>query len=310
MGGGGAMRNVSKFTGFASVTGFRQLPPAAAEQAARKSAKPIPALASAQAGDVLFHSGAGQVEEASVQRPSWELNDWEFAGDDVVDLSDFSDPPARVVFEAAPTMEEAREATSDLRDALDSFGSSPAALEGSISRALPSEHLETKACVSSESVAIFPSVPKPVLNAFYLLKESPDVQNVVASLAADKNVWDAVMKNEKVMEFYQSQQSSCVLPLNAEATAEFFSEHGSDEKNYENMGDGFMRFIGNVKLRVANMVSNLSEFLQNIFGNPGEQQDTATDDRKGGFKFFEKKGAAPFFMLGILAIMVVLLKRK
>lgn len=33
------------------------------------------------------------------------------------------------------------------------------------------------------------------------------MQDVVASLAADKNVWDAVMKNEKVMEFYRTQQS-------------------------------------------------------------------------------------------------------
>lgn len=34
------------------------------------------------------------------------------------------------------------------------------------------------------------------------------VQSVVASLASDKNVWDAVMKNEKVMQFYRNHQSS------------------------------------------------------------------------------------------------------
>lgn len=30
----------------------------------------------------------------------------------------------------------------------------------------------------------------------------------MASLASDKNVWDAVMKNEKVMKFYKTYESS------------------------------------------------------------------------------------------------------
>ena len=30
----------------------------------------------------------------------------------------------------------------------------------------------------------------------------------MASLASDKNVWDAVMKNEKVMKFYKAYESS------------------------------------------------------------------------------------------------------
>jgi hypothetical protein len=33
------------------------------------------------------------------------------------------------------------------------------------------------------------------------------LQDVVASLASDKNVWDAVMKNEKVMKFYKTYES-------------------------------------------------------------------------------------------------------
>jgi hypothetical protein len=33
----------------------------------------------------------------------------------------------------------------------------------------------------------------------------------VASLASDKNVWDAVMKNEKVIKFYKTYESSKVL---------------------------------------------------------------------------------------------------
>lgn len=34
------------------------------------------------------------------------------------------------------------------------------------------------------------------------------LQSIAASLACDKNVWDAVMKNEKVMEVYRNHQPS------------------------------------------------------------------------------------------------------
>lgn len=33
------------------------------------------------------------------------------------------------------------------------------------------------------------------------------MQEVVASIASDKNVWDAVMKNQKVLDFYKTHQT-------------------------------------------------------------------------------------------------------
>lgn len=48
-----------------------------------------------------------------------------------------------------------------------------------------------------------------VFEAYYIiLKISlPNVQEVVASIASDKNVWDAVMKNQKVLDFYKTHQT-------------------------------------------------------------------------------------------------------
>uniref|UniRef100_A0A3B6TNN9 Uncharacterized protein n=1 Tax=Triticum aestivum TaxID=4565 RepID=A0A3B6TNN9_WHEAT len=68
--------------------------------------------------------------------------------------------------------------------------------------------------------ALIPAMPGHVVQAFTLLKSSPEAQSVVASLASDKNVWDAVLKNERVMEFYKShQQSMFHLVLTSKVTS-------------------------------------------------------------------------------------------
>ncbi|CAL9145420.1 unnamed protein product [Musa hybrid cultivar] len=54
-----------------------------------------------------------------------------------------------------------------------------------------------------EASGIIPSMQGHVVRAFSLLQGSPEVQ-----LASNKNVWDAIMKNEKVMEFYRTYMSS------------------------------------------------------------------------------------------------------
>lgn len=56
--------------------------------------------------------------EAAMQRPCWELDHWEFAGGEEEMIGD---PMPRLVFGGVPTIEEAREATSQLKDALDKY---------------------------------------------------------------------------------------------------------------------------------------------------------------------------------------------
>lgn len=37
------------------------------------------------------------------------------------------------------------------------------------------------------------------------------LQDVVASLASDKNVWEAVMKNKKLVEFYKTSKRPAII---------------------------------------------------------------------------------------------------
>lgn len=51
---------------------------------------------------------------------SWDLDDWEFTdgGDLIIEAGE---PTPRVVFGAVPTLQEAKEATTELKDAIDKY---------------------------------------------------------------------------------------------------------------------------------------------------------------------------------------------
>lgn len=77
---------------------------------------------------ISWEKASGQ--PAIVQRPAWEIDDWEFAGgkedeEDVVAavaaaVSDrMLDQAPRLVFGPPPTLEEAKEATADLKEAME-----------------------------------------------------------------------------------------------------------------------------------------------------------------------------------------------
>ncbi|TKY45620.1 hypothetical protein E2542_SST30384 [Spatholobus suberectus] len=63
-----------------------------------------------------------------------------------------------------------------------------------------------------------PSAPQHAIQAFHLLSSSREAQAVVASLACDPNVWNAVMENPAVNSFFQSQQT--VADFGVEETTE------------------------------------------------------------------------------------------
>lgn len=106
------MRAAGKVTGMAVFNGGLRggsfTPPV--EQALRSVSRP------AAVGATVSSGVSSGVDVSAVQKASWEA-DWEFAG--VEDLSPPPEPIARVVFDAAPTLQEAKEATTDLKEALD-----------------------------------------------------------------------------------------------------------------------------------------------------------------------------------------------
>ncbi|OWM88713.1 hypothetical protein CDL15_Pgr002480 [Punica granatum] len=330
MGGGGVIRAVGKVAGIgaAASRGFRGANPApVAEHPARGASRNVAAIVSSKSGVV----SAGDVSPVAVQKPAWEMDDWELAGGEGDLVMSSGEPMPRVVFGAAPSFQEAKAATDELKDALDKvYLSSPAANESGISIPLghPSDQplqsdseVESKHLVSSES-AVAPPAPKHVVQAFRMLTQSPAAQNVVASIASDLNVWNAVLQNEALVDFVQTQKATVQFPSeepNMESLVEHVASQGGistkslDESNSEsesgNSRNGFRSFLQNMKHAVEDMVSEVSDFFQNIFGPKAEDKASTAGSGDGGSTFMEAAPGAYFVGLAVLAILVVLLKR-
>ena len=108
MGGGGAMRTAAKIAGIGvSKSGFRGSTAALPTEQSVRSASRSSSVAGVSA------QGAKTAEVAPLHAAApWD--DWDFADDgDVV--------VPRMVFGSAPTFEEAKEATTELKDAIDQY---------------------------------------------------------------------------------------------------------------------------------------------------------------------------------------------
>ncbi|XP_020269502.1 uncharacterized protein LOC109844783 [Asparagus officinalis] len=223
--------------------------------------------------------------------------------------------PPRLVFGPAPTLQEAEEATADLKEAIEKVYFSSAIAEDSIKASQVSN--------VGESAAVVPSVSKHVVQAFSLLQGSPEAQSVVASLACDKNVWDAVMKNDKVMEFYNKHQT-VILSSETNVAPEEFTEENvinleglfaetmeSHEKETSEDSAFFTDIMQNIKVKVSEIVSKITGFLQDFVGGLSESQDTTNP--RTTTSTWDKYGDLPigasFLALAVAAILVILVKR-
>ncbi|KAM3744374.1 hypothetical protein ACB098_06G048900 [Castanea mollissima] len=316
MGGGGAMRAAAKVAGVGVVSvshglrGMPSVPPS--EQSVRNASRPVSAIFSAK-----YASGDAA---APIQMPvpaAWD--DWEFADGEETLVMEAEEPMPRLVFGGVPSFEEAKEATTELKDALDKvYLSSPKSNgSGDIFAAnhvpglslLSSPELETKSCVIFKDTPTAP-VPNHVLQAFKLLNGSPEAQTVVASIACDPNVWNAMMDNHVLKDFLQSQQRSDEFNdvQRAKKFEELSVENLSVENETGNSEGGFMNIMENIKLKVQEMVSNVSNYFQNIFGHSASES-TSEDDGNTSKTFMDRTLGASFMGLAVLVIMVVVLKR-
>ncbi|RWW03391.1 hypothetical protein GW17_00033451, partial [Ensete ventricosum] len=236
-----------------------------------------------------------------IQGPAWNFDDWEIADweEEEKDIAiDSLHPAPRLVVGPVASLEEAKEATSELKDALDMVYFTPNTNESTVQATQESTH--------SEASSIVPSKPTHVVQAFSLLRGSPEAQDVVASLASDVNVWNAVMKNEKVMEFYRTHQSSA---LNSES--DVASEDVADDCESSTVettpNSVFSDFVNNVKVKVVAMVNNISSFFQEILrALAGNSSPTSTNTDK---PFVDFAFGSSFLALAIATILVVLLRR-
>ncbi|XP_010928579.1 uncharacterized protein [Elaeis guineensis] len=233
------------------------------------------------------------------------------------ELFDSLYPAPRLVFGRVPTLEEAKAATAELKDALEKvyFSSSTTSdstrsgLGASLQSPVCLEGSETKGCTMSKNSTLS-STPNYAIQMFSLLQGNPKAQNVVASIASDENVWNAVMNNPKVKQFYETQQSM-VLPsetvVESSESPESSEAHPSQD-SYQSSRTRFMDFVQNFKLKVSKMVVNLSDFFQDYMGtSTGGHSSMGT-----GIHHADSNADAvqkSFVALAIATILVILLKR-
>lgn len=121
--GGGVLRTAAKA---AALIGYRSVGHPAASRASRPSSAVVSAVAPAtEAGPSISVASShnGLLEAApEIQGLAWEFDDWEVADweEEEKDVTlDSLHPAPRLVFGPVASLEEAKEATSDLKDALD-----------------------------------------------------------------------------------------------------------------------------------------------------------------------------------------------
>ncbi|PKU70045.1 hypothetical protein MA16_Dca014491 [Dendrobium catenatum] len=146
-------------------------------------------------------------------------------------------------------------------------------------------------------------LPKHISQMFSLLHRSSEVQDVVASIATDECVFEAVMKNEMVAEFMKNVPPTKFVSVNE--SPEESHPIPESEKTYK--GSMFSNMVNNVKVKVSEKASNISDFLHDFLakssGNSGSQGAMPT--------FSTAEALHPdktsFFALAVAAILIVFL---
>ncbi|KAG6752965.1 hypothetical protein POTOM_043007 [Populus tomentosa] len=151
---------------------------------------------------------------------------------------------------------------------------------------------------------------------------------VVAALASDPNVWNAVWENEALQELLQSQNArKCTLlsfnPLESVADKEYVADNESvgytdsqdaavsskkltelsdDESETGNSRTGLMDVINNVKLTVVDMVTNVSAYFKKIFSFSSAEHTPDAVDENAGSSTTEKTLGASLMALAVMAV--------
>ncbi|KAL5548190.1 hypothetical protein UlMin_003421 [Ulmus minor] len=307
MGGGGAMRAVSKVAGIGTVIngglrGAPAVPPV--EQSVRNSSIPVTTILSSSS------NGVRAAAADQTQRQVCELEDWEFAGGEEELEMVAGEPMPRVVFGGVPSFQEAKEATVELKDALDkvylaspkSSASGDLVADDQVSSLPLISKPDSEASLVVETTESS-SIPNNALKAFKLLSGSPAVQDVVASITSDPNVWSAVSKNSALNDFIESNRMIALFqgPMSPEKV-----EASSAGSQSGDSGNWFSDVMKSIKVTAVDLVNNCSSFLDNIFG---QSSDVKGDGKASSMDMMTFGAASSFMGLAVLVAMVVLLKR-
>ncbi|KAH9314289.1 hypothetical protein KI387_022916 [Taxus chinensis] len=221
-------------------------------------------------------------EECVGGRGEWRSLSWSWEGEGEGEYEEdqfvFGGGGIPAPFDSPPTKQEVEEAVSNLQSAFPFSGSQSnqtslplSSVEHNNDPAGVAESLEsnTKSCKTvvdwiepelhfSNRGVVQPLGHNNVFDAFQLLQNSPAVQGMVVSLASDKAIWDAVLKNEQVVEFRKSLQKG---GSNMQEITE-----GSDDASAAEKTNLFAQTMENVKLKVTEYMEKITELIHNILG--------------------------------------------
>ncbi|XP_022139447.1 uncharacterized protein LOC111010375 isoform X2 [Momordica charantia] len=310
MGGGEFVRAAAKIAGAGAVNAGVRGASTAPQfgQLLRGVSRPASVFVASSSPVPPAKAAAGSEVEA-VQKPAWEIDDWEFANWEDGLAVEAAGPKPRIVFGAVPSFEEAKEATTDLKEALDKVYLSSPEFSGSSLIASSNGKLEAESCLAIESQT---SVPLHAIQAFRLLKESSEAQTVVASIASDPKVWNAMLANEALQSFLQSYDS---YQTNKGLEHHKISEELEDaldlsyaEESRNESRNVFHETLAYIKTSIDDMLSTASSFLHKIFGSsPAEV--SGDDKASSGFSTGEI-AVGSIMGLAILVALVVFAKRN
>lgn len=225
----------------------------------------------------------------------------------------------RLVFGSLPTQQQVLEHTSDLLDAhkqntalvsstvghesvsslFQSVYEKPDSVEVSNMREIMGSSYENELSqidpvLDQDNDKMLPkSGYSNALEAFNLLQNNPAIQGMVASLALDKAVWDAMMKNEKVQEFRQSL---------LKGESEVSNVNKAADKPPRDHRNPFTEAIDNMKVKVMGCKEKITEVCNQFLGFA----DSLFFKKDGDFV---QRGLKVSSILGITLLLIGLVKR-
>jgi len=309
MGGGVAMRAASKVAGIGVMNGSLRGGESPVVSAARRSVASVVSSSSCGSDDLKLYVDNNDCNKSLLVEKAGE-EDWEFAEDEL--FMEAGEPVPRLVFGAVPSIQEAKQATLDLNYALEKTYLHPNATNGQ--KLSDSEYAETKSCLVSEKL-VAPVPSKHAIQAFRLLNENPKAQSVVASIACDQNVWNAVLQNPDLVDFLQTHKTDIVFPemdSNVNDLSDETAEATGESKSAA--GKGFMDYVEDIKQKitvtVVDMMNTLSDTFQSLFGGGSKDGVTVNPDGTAGISMEQTAIGATLMGLAIMVISVVVLKRS
>ncbi|KAJ0733782.1 hypothetical protein HanPI659440_Chr11g0412311 [Helianthus annuus] len=315
MGGGVAMRAAAKVAGISVLNGSLRGGESPVVSAARQAKRSVASVVSSCSSDDLklsvgCNNDCNNNKSLLAEKACDE--DWEFACVEDELFMEAGEPVPRVVFGGAPTVQEARQATSDLNYALEKTYLHPNATTAQTLS--DSEYSETKPCLVSETL-VAPVPSKHAIQAFRLLNENPKAQSVVASIASDPNVWNAVLQNPDLVDFLQTHKTDVVFPeADSNVNSPFDSTQEATGESKAAAGKGFMDYVEEIKQKitvtVVDMMNTLSDTFQSFFGGSPKDGVTVNPDGTAGISMEQTAVGATLMGLAIMVISVVVLKRS